>query len=98
MVIDAYRRGLQNAHLAAVDRKLNGAPAPVNPLFAQFGITPPRPLSDDAKSQLRGDLTALRAQVRAALGKAGDAATRNHLAAADARIGKTLDPRGGGGN
>ena len=98
VVMDAYRRGLQNAHLAAVDRKLNGAPTPVNPLFAQFGITPPRPLSDDAKSQLRGDLTALRVSIRSALAKAGDTATRNHLAAADARIGKTLDPRGGGGN
>lgn len=98
VVIDAYRRGLQNAHIAAVDRKLNGAPAAVNPLFAQFGITPPRPLSDDAKSQLRGDLAALRAQVKAAIAKAGDAATRNHLTAADYRMGRALDPRGAGGN
>ena len=98
VVVDAYRRGLQNAHLALVDRKLNGAPTPVNPLFAQFGITPPRPLSDDAKSQLRGDLTALRSAIRAAMGKAGDAATRNHLAAAAARVDKTLDPRGGSGS
>ncbi len=96
VTIDAYRRGVQNAHLAAVDRKLN-APAVTIPagLFPP-GFTPPRPLSEDAKSQLRGDLTALRGAVKAAVAKAGNAATRNHLTAADARIGRTLDPRGGG--
>jgi hypothetical protein len=98
VLVDAYRRGVQNAHLTLVDRKLNAPPAPVNPLFAQFGITPPRPLSEDAKSQLRGDLVALRATIKASVAKAADAATRNHLTAADARIGKILDPKGGAGN
>ena len=94
-VIDAYRRALQDSYLALVDRKLNpptGVTAvPVNP-FGGFG-PPPRPLAEDAKSHLRGELGALRLQVRAAMTKAGDVSTRYHLAAADHRIGEILDPR-----
>ena len=92
--IDAYRRGLQNAYLTLVDRKLNPPPAAAaapNP-FAGFG-TPPRPLSEDAKSNLRGELNALRAQLRGAAARAGDKATQYHLMAAENRIGKILDPK-----
>jgi hypothetical protein len=42
---------------------------------------------------LRGDLIALRAIIRSGVSKSADTATRNHLTAADARIGKILDPR-----
>ena len=93
--IDAYRRGLQNSFLSLMDRKLNPPATPTaaaaNP-FAGFG-PPPRPLAEDARSNLRGELVALRAQVRSAMAKAADTSTRYHLAAADHRIGEILDPR-----
>ena len=94
-VIDAYRRGLQNNFLSLMDRKLNPPPTPANAApnpFAGFG-PPQRPLVEDARSNLRGELVALRAQIRSALGKAGDTSTRYHLAAADHRIGDILDPK-----
>jgi hypothetical protein len=94
-VIDAYRRGLQNSFLALMDRKLNPPPATAAATpspFAGFG-QPQRPLAEDAKSNLRGELVALRVQIRAAMGKAADTSTRYHLAAADHRIGEILDPR-----
>jgi hypothetical protein len=93
-VVDVYRRGVQNAYLALLDRKLNPPAAPTgaaNP-FAAFGIAPPRPLSDDAKNNLRGELALLRPLVRAAAARAADPATRFHLQGADARIGRILDP------
>jgi hypothetical protein len=61
---DAYRRELQSDMLGAIDRKLN--PPPATPGQGggggggAFGGTPPAPLSDDAKSHLRGTLTALK--------------------------------------
>ena len=93
-VIDAYRRGLQNAYLALLDRKLNPAPvaaAAPNP-FAGFG-PPQRPLSEDARSNLRGELVALRGQLRGAAAKAGNTATQYHLSAAEHRIGEILYPK-----
>ena len=94
-VIDAYRRGLQNSFLSLMDRKLNPstATAAATPSpFAGFG-PPARPLVEDARSNLRGELVALRAQIRGVIGKAGDVSTRYHLSAADHRIGEILDPK-----
>jgi hypothetical protein len=91
-VMDAYRRELQMDHLALIDRKLNppAAPATASPQF-QFG-PPPRPLSDDAKSQLRGELVTLRAEIQRAIPRAGDRATTLHLQGAVYRIAEILDP------
>ncbi|MDQ6831614.1 MAG: zinc-dependent metalloprotease [Gemmatimonadota bacterium] len=90
--IDAYRRGLQMGFLTTIDRKLNppavAANAPVNP-FAQ----PRRPLSEDAKSELRGELVLLRSAVRTAAGRSGDRETTLHLQGADHRISEILEPR-----
>jgi hypothetical protein len=92
--IDAYRRLLQNNYLTQVNAKLN---PPVN-LAAQlaqlqaFGVAV-TPLSEDARSELRGELVALREQVRAAEAKAGHRETRLHLTGVDHRIGEILDPR-----
>ena len=91
--IDAFRRDLQNDYLGVMDRKLH--PVPINPVLAQqaaqFGfrfVT----LSDDAKSEVRGTLVALRSDLRAASGK-GDRATQLHVAGAIKRIDDILDPK-----
>ncbi|MEP6691436.1 MAG: zinc-dependent metalloprotease [Gemmatimonadaceae bacterium] len=91
---DAYRRQLQMDFLTIIERKLN--PPPVNPAQQQqqqFGPPQP-PLSEDARSELRGELVSLRAQIRSATPRAGDRATQLHLSGADHRIGEILDPKG----
>ena len=91
--IDAFRRELQSDYLTTIEHKLN--PPPANPVLAaqlaQFGIRLPL-LSDDAKSQLRGTLVALRSDLRGASGK-GDRATQLHVAGAIKRIDDILDPK-----
>ena len=88
--IDPYRRALQDTYLTLIDHKLNGPAAPAAP--AGFG---PRtaPLSDDAKSQLRGQLISLSAEIKRASGKSADRETQIHLDAADHRIGEILNPK-----
>jgi hypothetical protein len=96
--IDAFRRELQMDLLTQIGNKLN--PPPENPIIAQqraqFGIPRPAPLSDDAKSQLRGTLVTLRTDLRAATGRVGDRATQLHIQGAIRRIDEILDPRGRG--
>jgi hypothetical protein len=90
--IDVYRRGLQNQYLTVVDRKLN--PPPRQPTPAQqfgFGQQAP-PLSEDAKSHLRGELVTLREELRRAAGRSSDRATQLHIQGAIARIGQILEP------
>jgi hypothetical protein len=90
--IDAFRRELQMDFLTQVDRKLNPPPAtPGAGQQQQFG-PPQAPLSDDAKSQLRGTLVTLRNDLRAATGR-GDRATQLHVAGAIKRIDDILDPK-----
>ena len=89
---DVYRRGIQNAFLAQIDRKLNPPPATGN---QQGGFGPrPAPLSEDAKSHLRGTLVTLRADIQRAVQRTSDRATRFHLQSAAQRIEEILDPRG----
>jgi hypothetical protein len=92
--IDPYRRALQMSYLTQVDRKLNASTAP-NPAAAQLAARGIRiqPLAEDARSQLRGELVTLRADVRRAIPKAGDRETRLHLEGADHRIGEILEPK-----
>ncbi|HXT18492.1 MAG TPA: zinc-dependent metalloprotease [Gemmatimonadaceae bacterium] len=91
--VDAYRRLLQNNYLTQMNNKLN---AQLNPALAAqaaaFGI-PVVTLSEDARSEIRGELVSLREQVRAAEGKAADRETRLHLLGVDHRIGEILDPK-----
>ncbi len=93
--IDAFRRELQNDYLTLIANKLN--PPPENPQLAMqraaFGIPRPAPLSDDAKSELRGTLVTLRNDLRAASGRSGDRATQLHVAGAIRRIDDILEPR-----
>jgi hypothetical protein len=91
--IDPYRRTLQNQFLAQVDAKLNASAIPATPFTPPPGFTPPAPLLEDAKSQLRGELVSLRADIRRAVPKASDRETRLHLEAADHEVGDILDPK-----
>jgi hypothetical protein len=92
--IDAFRRELQNDYLSTINSKLH--PAPVNPQLqaqlAQFGIRL-TPLSEDAKSHLRGTLVTLRNDLRASAGRNGDRATQLHVQGAIKRIDDILDPK-----
>jgi len=92
--IDAYRRLLQNNYLTMINAKLNPPATQALQLaqLAAFGIRID-PLSEDAKSELRGEPITLRDDVRRATPKAGDRETRMHLQAADHRIGEILDPK-----
>jgi hypothetical protein len=90
--IDPYRRGLQTTFLTRVDEKLNPKPADDNaPNPFQFG-PPPAPLSEDAKSMLRGELITLRSAIRAAIPRAANRETQLHLQGAEHRIDVILDP------
>jgi hypothetical protein len=92
---DAYRRELQSDFLSQLNNKLN--PPPANPAvtaqLAQFGIRI-TPLSDDAKSHLRGTLATLRTDIQRALPRIGDRSTKLHLQGAIHRIDNILDPNG----
>ncbi|HEY2026788.1 MAG TPA: zinc-dependent metalloprotease [Gemmatimonadaceae bacterium] len=94
--IDAFRRELQMDYLTQLGNKLN--PPAENPIIAQqraaFGIPRPQPLSDDAKSEVRGTLVTLRNDLRAAAGRSSDRATQLHIQGAIRRIDEILDPRG----
>ena len=81
--IDSYRRALQNAYLLQLDRRLNPLPPPAAPSA----------LSEDARSQLRGEAVLLRDQIRHAIAKTQDQESRQHLQSAEHRIGAMLDPK-----
>ncbi|MFL5503808.1 MAG: zinc-dependent metalloprotease [Gemmatimonadaceae bacterium] len=91
--IDPYRRTLQNQFLSQVNLKLNPSPTPPTPAPAFPGFTPPAPLLDDARNQLRGELVSLRGEIRRAIGRSADRETRLHLEGADHQIGEILDPK-----
>jgi len=95
--IDVFRRELQNDHIALINTKMNPPPTPTGQGGpgggGGFGGPPPAPLSEDAKSHLRGQLTALKDEIERAIRKAGDKPTELHLRAAVHRIDTILDPK-----
>ncbi|HEU4993782.1 MAG TPA: zinc-dependent metalloprotease [Gemmatimonadaceae bacterium] len=94
--VDVFRRELQNDYLTLVDRKLNPPAAPQQQGGGGGGGgfgQPQQPLSEDARSHLRGQLVALRTQLQEALPRASDRATELHIQGAIHRIGEILDPR-----
>jgi hypothetical protein len=91
--IDPYRRELQMNYITAMDRKVNPPPAAAPTPGAPANPNAPAPLSEDARSQVRGQLMALKAEIHAAIGKTGDRETRMHLENAEHRIGEALEPK-----
>ena len=91
--IDTYRRTLQNEFLSQADRKINppAQTAGQQPSFP--GFTPPPPLLEDARNELRGELVTLRNEVRRAIPRAADRETQLHLSGVDHEIGDILDPK-----
>jgi Met-zincin len=92
VTIDPYRRTLQNQFLSQFDAKINPPPATTTPVPNFPGFTPPAPLLDDARNQLRGELVSLRGDIRQALSRTTDRETRLHLQGADHEIGEILEP------
>jgi hypothetical protein len=92
--IDPFRRRLQNELITQLGRKLNPPPAaaPAAGGGGGFGGAAPTPLSEDARSEIRGELITLREEIRRAIPKAGDRETRLHLQGAEHRITEILDP------
>ena len=94
--IDVFRRELQNDYLTLISRKLNPPATPATPPGGGgggFGFQPPQPLSEDAKSHLRGQLVSLREEIQRAIPRAGDRATELHLQGSLHRIAEILDPK-----
>lgn len=89
--IDAFRRELQSDYITQVARKL-APPAPAAAGAGGRGGAAAAPLSDDAKSQLRGTLVTLRADLQRASTR-GDRSTRLHVLGAIKRIDDVLDPK-----
>ena len=92
--IDPYRRNLQNSYLTQMNAKLNPSAAQLAQIaqLQALGITI-TPLAEDARSEIRGELVALRERVRSVEGKAADRETRLHLGGVEHRIGEILDPK-----
>jgi len=93
VTIDPYRRTLQNQFLSQINLKLNPPPAGTAPVVNFPGFTPPPPLLEDARNELRGELVSLRSEVRRAIPRAADRETRLHLEGAEYRIGEILEPK-----
>ena len=92
--IDIYRRTLQNNYLTLIDHKLNPPPASANGggRGGFFGRNV-KPLSDEAKADLRGELGELQSAIKRAIPKTTDKETRWHLQAADHTITDILNPK-----
>lgn len=91
--IDPYRRALQNNYLSQIDRKLNPPATSANAAPRGGFGPPPPPLSEDARSDLRGQLVALASEIRQASGRSANRETQLHLSGAQHRIGEILNPK-----
>ncbi|MBK8247100.1 MAG: zinc-dependent metalloprotease [Gemmatimonadetes bacterium] len=96
-IINVFRRELQNDHIAMINTKMNPPATPAGPGGGGggggFGGQPQTPLSEDAKSHLRGQLVSLKDEIERAMRKAGDKPTELHLRAALHRIDTILEQK-----
>jgi len=75
--IDVYRRNLQNSYIDLLSNKLNMRPS----------------VTDDYRALIKAELRDLNVALGSAMQRAGDRATRAHLADARDQIAKALDPK-----
>jgi hypothetical protein len=90
--ISVYRRNLQRGYLERMEWLMNEEPGPV-PTFARAFVTNVDVPQSDIRPFVRGELTALQREIRAARGRSLNRATRLHLQDALVRIEDILDPR-----
>jgi hypothetical protein len=92
---DEYRRNVQRAFVEGLDRLINTPLQTVPPGgFPNIpGFTPPAPRPADARALARAELRDLDAQLRTAVLRTTDRATRAHFEDLRARIDRVLNPR-----
>ncbi|MBC7920247.1 MAG: zinc-dependent metalloprotease [Ferruginibacter sp.] len=93
--IDTYRRSLQRGYIERLEYLMKNEP-PLPPVQVRelAGFTAVRMSQSDIRPVARGELKTLRGELRAALPKARDTASRYHIEDAIARIDLILNPNG----
>ena len=86
--VNAYRRNLQRAFLAAADARLN----PSEAALTRAANPAPAPWASDVRGALRAALRDLDQLAQQALSRTGDAMTRVHLRDVRTEIGRVLNP------
>ena len=89
--IDAFRRNLQRAYLDRMAWLMTEEPAEL-PSYFRGALNDVDVSQSDIRPFVRGELTTLQAQIRRALDRTSDRATRLHLQDALVRIEDTLNP------
>jgi hypothetical protein len=88
--IDVYRRNLLRGYLERMEWLMTEEPTAVPAAFRSFVTTVDLPQSD-IRPFVRGELETLKREIRAALSRGPNRATRLHLQDATVRIDKILD-------
>ncbi len=95
--IDPYRRNLQRGYLERMHWLMTEEQTRPTGQFARFFRNTPVDVSQsDIRAFVRGELNVLKGDIRRALGRRPDKATRYHLEDAMVRIDDILDPTGNG--
>lgn len=93
VAIDPFRRFLQRSYLAQADAKLNQSPAVIiSPSPSRARARSSFGPNNDVRAMMRGELLALDASLRSALGRTTDRTTRLHLLDSREEIRRILDP------
>jgi hypothetical protein len=90
--ISVYRRNLQRGYLERMAYLMTAEPTAV-PASARGFMTAVNVPQSDIRPFVRGELETLKREIRAALGRSPDRATRLHLDDATVRIDRILDPK-----
>ncbi len=91
--VDPFRRNLQRGYLERLEYLMTEEVTPPPPQFLQFvSFTPVDVSQSDIRAYVRGQLEALKGEVRVALPRTRDRATRLHLRDALVRIDAILKP------
>ena len=91
--VDVFRRNLQRGYLERLGALLTEeVKAPPAALQSAIGFTPVDVSQSDVRPYVRGELLALQADVRRALPRVEDRATRLHLQDVQARVERMLNP------